>query len=181
MLHLPGSHKLNRNFSGFPHVPLAATKPLIATAWAWLSPQIYPNQVPVPESPPTCSWGRESSGGVLGNNPVRQGLRCSRAWDHPGRTRQERTENGPLRVSQTPSASPHCCLALHLPGLVIPGPSSLLQWVTLRFTQQAGSAWNQTSLPTFLPGNFAPPPFCQTSSFTFIQTAPEEIPCETSL
>lgn len=181
-LHLPGCHRLNRNFSGFPQVPMAAATPLRVTAWGLALPRIYPSQVPAPESPPTCSWGRESSRGVLGNSPVCQGLRWPRAREHPERTRRERTEDSPPCVSQTPSASPRCCPALHLPAVVTRGPGSLLG---LGDTLLHPTGWIclESNLPPHLPARkFCPTSFLPNQLPPFHpDSAPEEIPWETSL
>lgn len=146
------------------------------------SPWIYPSQGPAPESPPTCSWGRESSRGVLGNSPVCQGLRWPRAREHPERTRQERTEDRPPCVSQTPSVSPRCRPALHLPAVVTSGPGSLLG---LGDTLLHPTGWIclESNPPPHLPARkFCPTSFLPNQLPHFHpDSAPEEIPCKTSL
>lgn len=99
-----------------------------------------------------------------------QGPRCPGACDHLGRSRPG--EDRGWSSASFPDSfilNPAAARLFTCPFLRFWGQALSSCCVTLHFTQQTGSAWNQTFLPTFLPGRFAPPPFCQTSSLTSTQ------------
>lgn len=89
--------------------------------------RFYPNQVPGSREPSSLlvQLPREENPGrgLLGTAPCVRDLGAL----VPGITWGGADRGFPSEGFQAPSASPHCCSAPQLPGLVIPGPGSLIQ------------------------------------------------------
>ena len=144
--------------------------------------RFYPNQVPGSREPSSCSCncpGKRIRVEVsYGTAPCVRDLGAL----VPGITWGGADRGLPSEGFQAPSASPHCCSAPQLPGLVIPGPGSLIQ-LGDTLLHPAGWVCLGSNLSPHLPaGKFCPTSFLR-NQLPHIppDPAPEEIPCKTSL